>query len=353
MPVQVLTLELDAERERRWKAEQAASRLVEHVQKLQSRVTEQETRQELTVVRGAKLERELEGERDTSKTLQTQVQQLQEEVGTAQREKVQSLQREEKQVKLLRELEQNYQRLESEKIKERALLQSRVRDTEAQVAGHERELEVLRRSLQHGNNQVRQLQELLAKREQEHLADKERHEPLDGRKVQDLVTCRVNEEREKAEAISAQLKSKISEHEKAYRALEDEFRAGLRIEASRYGELEQIYREVCGEVEATRQTAVTAVQKERRAVAMVEELTAVVKELQGRVRELTNSKQEAVEGLRERVTTLEKEIQDRNKLEAKMLSLQEVLGNGFFTSFLQIQLFALTLQPMWMVLSEQ
>lgn len=318
-------MELDSERERRWKAEQAASRLVEHVRKLQSRVTEQETKHELAVVRVAQLERDLEGERGTNQTLQNQVQQLQEEAGNAQQERAESRQREEKQGELLQELERNYRHLESEKVKECALLQSRVRDAEARAAGHERELEVLRRSLQHGNDQVRQLQELLAKREQEHQLDKERCQPLDGKKVQDLIASRVQEERDKTEASAAQFKIKISEHEKAYRALEDEFRAGLRIEASRYGELERAYREVCSEVEATRQTAVAAVQKERRAVAMVEELTAMVRELQGKARQLTSSKQEAVGELKERLATLEKEVVDRNKLEAKMLSLQEVI----------------------------
>lgn len=317
-------MELDTERERRWKAEQAASRLVEHVRKLQSRVTEQDTKHELVVVRGSQLERELEGERDTNQTLLHQVQQLQDQASNSEQERAGLLQCRDKQVKLLRELEQNYQRLESEKIRACAELQSRVRDGEAKTAGHERELEILRRSLKHGTAQVQQLQELLAKREQEHQREKEMWKPLDSRSVQDSIASRLQQERDKMEAESAQLKLRISDQEKAYRALEEEFRTGLRIEASRYGELERVYRELSNEVDATRQTAVAAVQKEQRAVAMVEELTAIVREQKGKVRELSSSKQEAVQELRTRLLGLEKEVADRNSVEARMLSLQEV-----------------------------
>ena len=73
----MLTQELDIERECRWKAEQAAGKLVEHVRTLQSQRTEAERRHELAVVRVAQLEREVEGEREGAQTLQSQVQELQ------------------------------------------------------------------------------------------------------------------------------------------------------------------------------------------------------------------------------------------------------------------------------------
>ena len=73
----MLTQELDTERERRWKAEQAAGKLVEHVRTLQSQRTDAQRQHELAVVRVAQLEREVEGEREGSQTLQAQVQELQ------------------------------------------------------------------------------------------------------------------------------------------------------------------------------------------------------------------------------------------------------------------------------------
>lgn len=322
--VQVLTLELDGERERRWKAEQAASRLVEHVRKLQSRVEVVEKKHELAVVRGSQLEGELDRERETNQVLQRQVEQLQDNASNDQQEKLELNRRDEQQIKLLHELEENYHRLETERIQERTLLHSRVRDSETKAAGHERELDILRGTLKQGKSEIQQLQELLAKREGEHQREKERCRPLDNKEIQDLIAKQVQEERSKIEANSNHLKLKLSEQEKAYHALEKEFRMGLRIEASRYNELEKAYQEVCGGVEATRKMAVAAVQKEQRAVAMVEELTVIVKEQKVKIKELSCSKQELVAELKERLLGLEAEVADKNKIEARMLSLQEV-----------------------------
>ena len=73
MTIQVLTDELDGERERRWKAEQAAGRLVEHMRKLQSQLSECQRQRELRVVREAKLDQELTEKVEALGTLQRQV----------------------------------------------------------------------------------------------------------------------------------------------------------------------------------------------------------------------------------------------------------------------------------------
>lgn len=291
---------------------------------LQSRLSEGERRHERIVVRVAQLERELGEERETSQVLQGQVQQLQDSASNDQREKAGLQRRAEQQIKLLRELEESYQRLESEKVKERTQLQACVRDSEVKAAGHLRELEILRETLKQSKSEVQHLQELLVKREGEYQKEKEQYRPLDVKEVRDMIASQVQEERNRLQASTDQLKLKLSEQEKAYQALEEEFRMGLRIEASRYQELEAAYREVCSEVDATRQTAVAAVQKEEKAVAVVEELTAIVREQKGKIRELGSSKQELVAELKERVAALESEVVDKNKTEAKMLSFQEV-----------------------------
>ena len=71
--LQVLNEELDCERERRWKAEQAAGRLVEHVRKLQSQLSESQRQREECVVREAKLEQELREKVEILGTVQKQV----------------------------------------------------------------------------------------------------------------------------------------------------------------------------------------------------------------------------------------------------------------------------------------
>ncbi len=96
------------------------------------------------------------------------------------------------------------------------------------------------------------------------------------------------------DALVEQYKEKISEHQKSYRNLEDEFRMALRIETGRFQELHRTYQQVSGDVESSRETAIAAVQKEQKANAMILELTSLAKEQKGRIGELGRSKQEAV-----------------------------------------------------------
>lgn len=293
---------------------------------LQSHLGESERRHELVVVKVAQLEKELSEERETAHVLHGQVQQLQDSAGNDHRERAELQHRHEQHVRLLHELEENYQYLQAEKIKERTALQNQVRESEARTAGHGREVSMLRKTLKQNKSEIQHLQELLVKRERDYQKEKERCQPLDPREVQDMIAVKVQEERNRLHASFDELKHKLSEREEAYYALEEEFRMGLRIEASRYKELEKCYEEVCSEVEATRQTAVTAVQKEEKAVSIVEELTTMVKEQKSKIRELSASKQELVAELRERVAGLEAELVDKNKTEARMLSFQEVSG---------------------------
>lgn len=297
---------------------------MEHVRSLQSHVSEEKKRHELATVRGAQLERELETEKENNQVLHRQVQQLEGNVRDAQQEIASLQEHNRQQIKTLQELGENYRRLETDKVKEHMLLQSRIHESENKAAGHGREAEVLRKSLKQNKAQIQQLQELLAKREADHQKEMERHRPLDGKEIHNLILSQVQEERSRAEVSVNQLQLKLAETQKAYCALEDEFRMGLQIEAGRYVELERSYKEVCGEVEATRQTAVTAVQKEKRAVGMVEDLTSMVKEQKAKISELSRSKQEMVAELKERLSKLEAELEGKNTIEARMLSLQEV-----------------------------
>lgn len=297
---------------------------MEHVRSLQSHVSEEKKRHELATVRGAQLERELETEKENNQVLHRQVQQSEGNVRDAQQEIASLQEHNRQQITTLQELGENYRHLETDKVKEHMLLQSRIHESENKAAGHGREVEVLRKSLKQNKAQIQQLQELLAKREVDHQKEMERHRPLDGKEIQNLISSQVQEERSRAEVSVNQLQLKLAEMQKAYCALEDEFRMGLQIEAGRYVELERSYKEVCGEVEATRQTAVTAVQKEKRAVGMVEDLTSMVKEQKAKIIELSRSKQEMVAELKERLSKLEAELEDKNTVEARMLSLQEV-----------------------------
>lgn len=279
---------------------------------------------ESAILHASQLQRTLEEERNTRQTQAQRMEQLQEDVKEGQTERERLGSWEQQQQKLLHELEENYGNLERRRMEEATELRSSVRESEMQAAGHLRELQLLRKNLTESDSQVRHLQELLVKKDEEWQREKERTKPLDSKGVQEMVASQLREEQSNMATTRQQMEIRLSERQQAYQKLEDEFRMGLRMEASRYNELERAHREVCGEVEATRQTAVAAVQKEQRAASMVGELTALVKELKIRTKELSRSKQEVASELRARVSELETQVADRNKMEVKLLSVQEV-----------------------------
>lgn len=113
-----------------------------------------------------------------------------------------------------------------------------------------------------------------------------------------MISREIKTEKVKMEALMEQYKEKLTEQQKAYSGLEDEFRMALRIETGRFQELHRTYQQVSGEVESSREAAIAAVQREQKANTMILELTALVKEQKGRIGELGRSKQEAVKQLK-------------------------------------------------------
>ena len=156
--------DLDRERERRWKAEEAAGRLVEHVRNLQSQLSESQHQNNTIEKHAENLEREV-------KERQAEVEGLKST--------------EAKHLEMLRRLEESGRLLECERELERSELYSRLQESEKRVAVHEREVETVRKEMKEFKRQVHQLQELLAKREKDHIKEVERLRPLPDQKVSD------------------------------------------------------------------------------------------------------------------------------------------------------------------------
>lgn len=181
--MQVLSEDLDRERERRWKAEQAAGRLVEHVRKLQSRLSESQCQREQCVVREAQLQKEVREKTENLGTLQKQLEDVQTTAKSRQTE-IQDLKTiESKHLEMLHKLEETCRVLESEQLRERVELCARLHESERSSAGHEREVETMKKSMKELKRQIHDLQELLANREKEHMRELEKYRPLPGNEV--------------------------------------------------------------------------------------------------------------------------------------------------------------------------
>ena len=180
---QALSDNLDREKERRWKAEQAAGRLVEHVRKLQSQLSECECHREQCVVREAQLDQELREKTENLTALLKEVEELQ----TTTRDKDTEIQElksiELKHLEMLQQLEESCRAIESESLRERMELHSQLCESERNAAAHLREAETVKRNVKELKRQVQQLQELLANREREHMREMEKCKPPPGHEV--------------------------------------------------------------------------------------------------------------------------------------------------------------------------
>lgn len=180
---QTLTSDLDKERERRWKAEQAAERLVNHVRALQTKLTDMQAKHELCVVRNSHTDQELKEKNKTVNTLQSQLDQLGNELEASKDDIKKMRTREEEQMTVLRTLEENCRRFETEKIQERSEFMTSLGDAKAKAIGHQKEVELLSKSVRHLKVQLQQTNELLANREREHQREMDRCKPVESKQV--------------------------------------------------------------------------------------------------------------------------------------------------------------------------
>ena len=296
-----------------------------HVRNLQARLTDTDKKHESAILRASHLQKSLEEETNANQTLRQQMEKLKKDIQEERRGREQLRGQEVQQQKLLQELEENCKHLEMSRMEEANGLRSSVREYETLAADHLRELQLLRKHLKQSEGKVQHLQELLVEKDEELQREKVRVKPLGNKDVQDMVASQIREEHSKMTSSREHYEARLSEQQQAYQKLEDEFRLGLGVEASRYRELEGVYLEVLGEVEASRKTALMAVQKEQRAVEMVRELTTLVKDLKTRLKELSIANHDMGSDLREKMVQLDTQVADRNRMEVQLLSVQEVM----------------------------
>ena len=178
--------DLDIERERRWKAEQAADKLVEHVRTLQTKLGDTQTKHELCVVKNSQLNTQFTGANQAVESLRGQVEDLRGQLVNCRSELDKQQGREVEQMDLLKTLEENCHKLEREKMKQRTELSTRAEEAERRSVGHQRETELLTKSVRHLKGQLQQTQELLATRERDHQTQLEKCRPMESREVSSL-----------------------------------------------------------------------------------------------------------------------------------------------------------------------
>ncbi|CAH1800262.1 unnamed protein product [Owenia fusiformis] len=318
-----LMKEVESERERRWKAEQAARKLVEHIQKLQTSAKEEHDVQDIAIQATTRLKHALTNEREAKLRLQDDLDATKKQLEDVSEQLKASQKHEEEQRRALRALETTSVQFETKRIQESSEQAKKVQQAQLQNSATQREAELLRTSVKSLKGQLQQMQELLADREQEHRKELSQRYSLGSPELQGLISKEVArvESRHIQELQANQ--NKIANLTQQYNELEDEFRMGLQVEANRFNELQTAYKASSTEAAENRQALVAAQKKDEKTSNIVTELTALVKEQKARITELAKTKQEQVADMKERLNQQDAHLEEARKRLSQMEFLKQ------------------------------
>ncbi|XP_041569883.2 leucine-rich repeat and coiled-coil domain-containing protein 1 isoform X2 [Taeniopygia guttata] len=292
-----LIQELDQEKERRWKAEQAEKKLLAHISELQEHAKEEKNIQSMAVFTRDRLKELILEERDAKARLQADVQQLKGETERLTNELNQAKNKEAEYQRAMHALEETLSKMETQRLQQRAAEMKQVQEAELKASANEREVQLLRISVRQQKEKVKQGFEKASADLAEHkqdLFELEQREKEMASLIQDLTN------------LVEEQKAKIAELTKS----NEEATANLKC---RTGELETV-------IEEDKQKAVQVELLKKENVKLISQLTAQESVIDGLKMERKIWGQE----LAEQGAHL---AQDRGKLEAKI----EVLTNEIVT----------------------
>ncbi|XP_039551537.1 leucine-rich repeat and coiled-coil domain-containing protein 1 [Passer montanus] len=321
-----LIQELDQEKERRWKAEQAEKKLLEHVSELQKHAKEEKNIQSMALFTRDRLKELILKERDAKARLQADVQQLKGETERLTNELNQARNKEAEYQKAMRALEEALSKMETQRLQQRAAEMKQVQEAELKASANEREVQLLRISVRQQKEKVKQLHELLVLREQEQRKELGTRVALNGPEFQDALAKAVAKEEQRHEQHVRELQEKIHMSNQKYRELEDEFRLALTIEAKRFKEVKQGFEKASADLVEHKQALFELEQREKDMASLIQDLTNLVEEQKAKIAELTKSNEEATANLKCRTGELETLIEeDKQKaIQVELLKKENV-----------------------------
>ncbi|NXA14810.1 LRCC1 protein, partial [Sapayoa aenigma] len=323
---QALIQELDQEKERRWKAEQAEKKLLEHVKELQKHAKQEKNIQSMAVYTTDRLKEWILKERHDKARLQADVQQLKGETERLTNELNQARNKEAEHQKAMQALEETLSKMETQRLQQRAMEMKQVQEAELKASANEREVQLLRISFRQQKEKVKQLHELLVLREQEQRKELEARVALNGPEFQDALSKAVAKEEQRHQQCVKEFQEKINMSYQKYRELEDEFRLALTIEAKRFKEVKEGFENASADLVKHKQALFESEQREKEMASLIQDLTSIVEEQKAKIAELTKSNEEATANLKCRTGELETVIEEDKQKAAQVELLKKENG---------------------------
>ncbi|XP_006153914.1 leucine-rich repeat and coiled-coil domain-containing protein 1 isoform X2 [Tupaia chinensis] len=321
-----LVEQLDQEREKRWKAEQAEKKLMDYIDELHKRTSERQDVHSLALLTTDRLKEIILRERSSKTQLEIMVHRLQNEIKKLTIELIKARDQQDDHLRHLRTLEKALEKLERQKRQQQAAQIRLIQEVELKASAADREINLLRTSLHQEKEQVQQLHELIALKEQEHRKDLETREFFSEAEFQDALAKEIAKEERKHEQEIKEYQEKIEVLNQQYMDLENEFRIALTVEAKRFKNVKDGFESVATELAKSKHALVWAQRKENESSSLIKDLTCMVKEQKSKLAEVSKLKQETAANLQNQINTLEILIEDdkQKSIQIELLKQEKV-----------------------------
>lgn len=305
-----LVEQLDQERELRWKAEQAEKKLMDYIDELHKQANENKDVHSLALFATDRLKDVIFKERNSKAQLEVMVHKLQNEIKKLTIELMKARDQQEDHIRHLRTLEKALEKMEKQKAQQQQAQMRLIQEVELKASAADREISLLRTSLHQEKEQVQQLHELLALKEQEHRKDIETREFISDAEFQDALAKEIAKEERKHEQEIKEYQEKIDMLSQQYVDLQNEFRLALTVEARRFKDVQDGFENVATELAKSKHALIWAQRKENESSSLIKDLTCMVKEQKTKLSEVSKLKQETAANLQNQINTLEILIED-------------------------------------------
>ncbi|XP_038957733.1 leucine-rich repeat and coiled-coil domain-containing protein 1 isoform X2 [Rattus norvegicus] len=305
-----LVEQLDQEREMRWKAEQTEKKLMDYIDELHKQANEKKDVHSQAIITTDRLKDAIFKERHCKAQLEVIVHRLQNEIKKLTIELMKARDQQEDHIRHLRTLERALEKMEKQKAQQQQAQMRLIQEVELKASAADREINLLRTSLRQEKEQVQQLHDLLALKEQEHRQEIETREFFNDAEFQDALTKRLSKEERKHEQEVKEYQEKINILNQQYLDLENEFRIALTVEARRFKDVQDGFEDVATELAKSKHALIWAQRKENESSSLIKDLTSMVKEQKTKLSEVCKLKQEAAANLQNQINTLEILIED-------------------------------------------
>lgn len=305
-----LVEQLEQEREMRWKAEQTEKKLMDYIDELHKQANEKKDVHSQALITTDRLKDAIFKERHCKAQLEVIVHRLQNEIKKLTIELMKARDQQEDHIRHLRTLERALEKMEKQKAQQQQAQMRLIQEVELKASAADREINLLRTSLRQEKEQVQQLHDLLALKEQEHRQELETREFFNDAEFQDALNKRLSKEERKHEQEVKEYQEKINILNQQYLDLENEFRIALTVEARRFKDVQDGFEDVATELAKSKHALIWAQRKENESSSLIKDLTSMVKEQKTKLSEVCKLKQEAAANLQNQINTLEILIED-------------------------------------------